>query len=63
MTFDEAMAKSRDLEFAVLQAIALHRPAAEQRAALSAHIQFNPFMYQPGIRELHEQAKAPHAGT
>jgi hypothetical protein len=49
MTFAEAMAKSDELRNAAYLAIALRRPEAERKAAVSACIQFNPYMYAPGL--------------
>jgi hypothetical protein len=43
MTFEQAMAKSRELELAAWRAIALRLP--DRRTAISAFIQFNPHLY------------------
>jgi hypothetical protein len=43
MTFEEAMAKSRELELRAWRAIALRLP--DKREAISAFIQFNPYLY------------------
>lgn len=45
MTFEEAMAKSDELRMTAWMTIALRRPAEEIRAAVSANVQFNPYVY------------------
>jgi hypothetical protein len=45
MTFDQAMAQSRDLELEALRAIAYRLPEAQRSKAVSAYIQFNPYRY------------------
>jgi hypothetical protein len=55
MTFQEAMARSNELQLAALMAIALRLPEPERKRRMRAYIDFNPYLY------LDDKCPSPYA--